>query len=313
MDKIHIIDRDWETNQAEDFIDKLRKKKDSIVVFYTHTQEFTETNKDIDKGIVLWHIPSKKDIKNLKEYCDINQERILFIGKSGLSDIRKEAEKAKLFKLVVGSFDTTKIKSCFRLDKSPLDFNSIYNCLSGESKKAEIDKTIYQILHLFLPLDIDMQTLEILKDDAGKIEKYLWGDKHTDIEGMFESREGDEHYRQKLYDLWHLLGKQDYLTQIDKSTSSEIENLMPINNPSLSLQKLAGFNNRAPKESQIYKFFESIDTAKKDDMDVTAEDLCKPFNLEVEVSGKKEKIKSFHNWYCALASCMREAEGSEEQ
>ena len=218
MDKIHVIDREWNTKRAEEFIDKLIKKKnDGIVAPYTCFQDFTKDNKVIDKDIVLWHIPPEEEIEILKRYCNnINQKRILFIGKSGLSAIREKAEETKLFKLVVARFNTTKVKNCFKLDSGDLDFDSIYNCLSGESKKAEIDKTIYQILHLFLPLDIDMQTLEILKDDTEKVETYLHGDKYTDIEGMFESREGDEHYRQKLYDLWHLLGKQDYLRQIGK-------------------------------------------------------------------------------------------------
>ena len=166
------------------------------------------------------------------------------------------------------------------------------------------------LLHLFLPLDIDMQALEIIKDDPGEVKKYLWGDKDRDIEGMFESREGNEHYRQKLYDLWHLLGKQDYLRQIGKKASSKVERFTPIDNSSPLLQKLAGLDDD-PKESPVYNFLESLDTGKKDDRDVTAEDLCMPFNLKIEVNGKKEEIKSFHNWYCALASCLRGAEGCE--
>jgi len=137
----------------------------------------------------------------------------------------------------------------------------------------------------------------------------LWGDR--DVEGMFENRESDEHYRQKLYDLWHLLGKKYYLRQIGKNASSKVENLTPIDNPHDDLLKLAGLSNGNPKGFAIYTFLESLDTGKKDDRDITAEDLCKPFNLVIEVNGKKEEIKSFHNWYCALASCLRGAEGCE--
>jgi len=172
--------------------------------------------------------------------------------------------------------------------------------------KSPIDKLF---IH-FLPLDIDMQALEIIKDDAGKIEKYLWGDK--DIEGMFESREGDEHYRQKLYGLWHLLGKKDYLRQIGKKPSSKVEHLAPIDNPSPCIQQLAGLENGNGEESPIYKFLESLDERKKvgNDLKEDVDYLLTPFK-SIELKIGDDEINSFQDWYCALASCLRGAKGCE--
>ena len=201
------------------------------------------------------------------------------------------------------------------MEQNSKHIDEALDLVDKEYKKKNLSKLFKNLLHLFLPIDIDMQALEIIKDDPGEVKKYLWGDKDRDIniEGMFESREGDEHYRQKLYDFWYLLGKKDYLMQIGKNASSKAKSFTPIDNHSPSIQQLAGLSNEDPKESPIYEFLESIDTGKKGDIHLTAEDLCKSFNFEVEVNGKKEKNKSFHNWYCALASCLRGAEGSEEQ
>jgi len=158
------------------------------------------------------------------------------------------------------------------------------------------------ILSLFLPLDIDMQALEIIKNDLEKVNKYLWGDKDKNIEGMFESHKSGEHYRQKLYDFWHLLGKKEYLEEIRESASSKVKSLTPIDNPSTSIQQLAGLNNRDPKETLIYKFLESLDTAKKDSTNITAKDLCEPFkNLKVN----DKEMKSVPKWYRALAEELR--------
>lgn len=261
--------------------------------------------------VLIWHVSSSKiridneiqdvSLRNIGNATEI-LNRCQFNHKFGVTD-NDEQYKRKVRE--AWSFDDVEswdpLKDRFK--------EGLKKGLKGQEKV--IKATTNQILHLFLPIDIDMQALEMIQNDLGKVNKYLWGDKDRDIEGMFEGREGDEHYRQKLYDLWHLLGKKDHLRHIDKNASSKVEIFTPIDNSSPFLQKLAGLDDDDPKESPVYNFLESLDTGKKDDRDVTAEDLCKPFNLEIEVNGKKEEINSFHNWYCALASCLRGAEGCE--
>lgn len=143
------------------------------------------------------------------------------------------------------------------------------------------------ILHLFLPLDLDMQALEMIKDDKEKVKKYLWGDSGNKIEGMFQNRKDNEHYRKKLSDLW---SKVDELTK-----SGSINNIN-------DLRKLVGLDNGKTEESQIYKFLESLDTCKEDDKNVTVAPLCNPFK-EWKINDKE--INSFHDWYCALAGCLK--------
>jgi len=171
-------------------------------------------------------------------------------------------------------------------------------------KIRDQEKIISTILHLFLPLDIDMQAMKTTKNPKD----YL-NDMYADLEDLYnldkyKGRDKNDHYRQKLYDLWDLL---ELSKENKRRASPEAKKLTSIGIPD-ALLKLAGLSNGNPKESPIYKFLGVLDTGKKDDMDVTAEDLCKPFNLEIEVNGKKEEINSFHNWYCALASCLRGAE-----
>lgn len=189
------------------------------------------------------------------------------------------------------------------MEQNSKHIDEALDLVDKEYKKKNLSKLFKNLLHLFLPIDIDMQALEIIKDDPGEVKKYLWGDKDRDIniEGMFESREGDDHYRQKLYDLWHLLGKQDYLRQIGKNASSKVESFTPIDNPSPFLRKLAGLDDD-PKESPVYNFLESLDTGKKDDRDITAEDFCKPFK---DMKVNDEGIESFPKWYRVLAKELR--------
>jgi len=292
------------SDKTERVIELLNSKR------FSYTKQITP---DLEVRLIISHIGWRSNwkLENVETACNyllenINQNKVKYELKGGISngpDFQKKGERYFNF--------TCYISDCETIIENSLSEEECFNKFLELSKKKSTEICKARLLHLFLPLDIDMQALEMIQNDPEKVNKYLLGDKDRDIEGMFEGREGDEHYRQKLYDLWHLLGKQDYLGQIGKNASSEVEICTPIDNSSPLLQKLAGLDDYDPKESPVYNFLESLDTRKKDDMDVTAEDLCKPFNLEIEVNGKKEEIKSFHNWYCVLASCLRDAEGCE--
>ena len=277
---------------------------------FESVDKFIKDCKNINQKtlIILWHLSAsslgnekEKEIPSKTEDIDTQvSDKILYkIGKSQSNNYLNLAEtKCKNWFDLLGK--ATYIEGYFK-DKN---WNTSKIIAGFPKIKARKDrqKAFLDILHIFLPLDIYMQALET----AEKKDDYL-KDMHTDLEKLYDSekymdKEKKEHYRQKLYDLWFLLEPSK---ENERRASPEAKKLTSIdNNPPDNLLKLARLGNGIPEESPIYKFLGVLDTG----MDVTAEDLCKPFNLEIEVNGKKEEIKSFHNWYCALASCLRGAE-----
>ena len=323
------------------------KHKESLVLYLDSTEKSDELNEYFDKEghdtvkrehvedvvdvlksqtdaysktVLIWHLTSlcfgdnyiedDDELKSAVQYFKDNLSIVLDF-KLAVSDNHNFYNAAKEISWFDFADSWYQLRTLFKI-KDGYSLVKGLKSLPSIKKKDEISNTTSFLRHLFLPIDIDMQALEIIKDDAGKVEKYLWGDKYTDIEGMFEGREGDEHYRQKLYDLWHLLGKQDYLRQIGKDPSSKVEHLAPIDNPSPSLQKLAGLSNGNPKESPIYQFLKALDERKKDGNDLKEEVdyLLTPFK-SIELKIGDDEINSFQDWYCALDSCLREAEGCE--
>lgn len=258
--------------------------------------------------VLIYHAGGRAGITINEVYENIDQllshrgDKNSFIYLSGGPDYRAIGSKKGL-KLTSPVTQFTK-----DINKMVSQRGTYYDSLKEYCKRKVGRRYFSYFLHLFLSLDIDMQALEATKDQEG----YL-NNMYTDLEKLYKSGEYkdgeiDEHYRRKLYTLWRHLGA---FLESNQTPLPDVKDLVPINNPSNNLLKLAGFENGNREKSPIYKFFESLDIAKKNDMDVTAEDLCKPFNLVIEVNGKKEEIKSLHNWYCALASCLSEAEGCE--
>ncbi len=232
---------------------------------------------------------------NIDELLSFRSEKDSFIYLSDGPNYRDIGKKDKALKIV----DTS---SNFKEDiKKIIEYESIscYDAILRYCKKKAEIISFSLLLHLFLPLDIDMQALEMIQGDSEKVKKYLWGDK--DVEGMFQSRKGDEHYRQKLYDLWYLIGEKPPEDNKWKP-SEEAKKLTPINNPDHNLRKLTGLDNGRTEESQIYKFFKFLDTCKKNDKNVTAASLSKPFK-DWKINDRE--INSFHNWYSELASCFK--------
>ncbi len=197
-------------------------------------------------------------------------------------------------KLILENSNSEKIKQ---------DFLALFELFN----KSPIDKLFIRkryLLHLFLPLDIDMQALKATENQEG----YL-NNMRTDLDepyksGKYKDGKIDEHYRQKLYDLWFLLKPSE---ENKERASPEGIKLTPINNPHDDLLKLAGLGNGISEESPIYKFLESLDERKTKAINY----LLEPFESSdlKECDGKE--INSFHDWYCALASCLRGVEASK--
>jgi len=180
-----------------------------------------------------------------------------------------------------------KIKNDDELELDELELIAAEIHLNDYFKK----RVIPPLLHLFLPLDIDMQALKMIKNNTEKAQKYR--------EEMFQTRSSDKHYRQKLYDLWYLLGEKGDGTL---KPSPEAYKLIPIGDlkGKNTLRRLAGLDNKNPKESPIYKFLEYLDTVMKDNKSIANEItyLLKPFN--------ENNIKSFYDWYRALDECLKD-------
>jgi hypothetical protein len=285
MGKVYVIDRNYNTRQAENLVDKLKKCEGREVKLYRNIDDFikkeiSNNNIDKNKSIVLWHISDKEEIKALKtQFEGIDKETILFIGKSGQSDIREEAKKqTNFFKLVVGNFDTSEVKTCFKFDENLIDIDSVYSCLSGESKKAEFEKVIYYLLHLFLPLDIDMQALGILwneRDEKAKAVSYL--------KDMLDDA-GRDHYKNKFDKVKALKGEI-----IDNKLQTELDSLI----------------GNDKDDSVLYDFLTCLDDLKEKSKYsiLSKKDVQKVVNYLSE--GLEKENYSFHDWYCALAECLR--------
>lgn len=301
-----------DSTDKSDELDRYFKKEEHDTRRWAYIKDVVDELKEkegICKTVLIWHLTSSYFQGNIIKNIDVLKKAVQYVKdntsgvdfKLGVSDNHNFYNAAKEIPWFDFADSWYELRNLFKVSNGYSLEEGLRN-LPLKKNREKVEQVIHYLLCLFLPLDIDMQALEIIKDNQGEVKNYLWGDKDRDIEGMFEGSEGDEHYRQKLYDLWHLLGKKEYLEQIGKSASSKVLSLTPIDNPSPSIQQLAGLNNRDLKESQIYNFFESLDTAKKNSTDITANDLCKPFK---DMKVNDEEIKSFPKWYRALAKELR--------
>ncbi|MFQ5455624.1 MAG: hypothetical protein ACE5EA_05380 [Nitrospirota bacterium] len=158
-----------------------------------------------------------------------------------------------------------------------------------------------EIFCLFLPLDIDMQALaEILNDgklENSKKEKKIIDYLTTEEEpkGMFKDNlENNVDYKKKLN------VAQKKAKETEKVKNNDI------------IRRLLGLENK--EDSRILKFMELLNS-KKDEVKKNgkipienAKDIINYFsqNGGWKVKGANpEVIKSFHDWYRVLDSCLR--------
>ncbi len=294
-----------------------------IIIVYDHNRlggqgPQAETIKSNNDKIVYWVIDNNIDnniegkVNNLKNQNDTEFCIVIHGDKvyGYVNNKFKNEQKIHVFKYSSEGFDKELYKFVVSLvlKLNNTSWEEAFDNLWDHCVKTNEKKKVNEILRLFLPLDIDMQALEIIQKDEEKVRKYLHSNK--DIEGMFQSRKGDNHYRQKLYDLWYLIGEKPP-EDGNWKPSEEAKKLTPIDNPDPNLRKLAGLNNGSPKESPIYKFLEFLDTSKNDGKDIkdVTDYLCNPFkNWKIN----NKDINTFHDWYCALASCLRGEEACKE-
>lgn len=252
----------------------------------------------------------RHDKKRISDICKKTLTTLGFINlscKIAVSTDRQYAAEAKDYMDWWDTFSRCESILNREFNKTDLPLEMVVNNLRRAFKR-EAGNGVYEdlvafLLHHFLPLDIDMQALKTAED-----KKSYLNNMHIDLGELYEldkyykERDRNKHYRQKLYDLWYLLEPSE---ENKRRASPEAKKLIPINNPHDDLLKLAGLKNGNPKESPIYEFLESLDKRKKDDNDLKEEldYLLTPFKSSGLKIGDNE-IKSFHDWYCALASCL---------
>lgn len=162
--------------------------------------------------------------------------------------------------------------------------NAIKQCSNAGTVKQEYFKilNVFQLLHLFLPLDIDMQALAIIHkvEDKKRADKdildYLINSKEP--QGMLRNRSG---YKAKLTEALDTVKKVKEL-----KNKEDIQNL---------LEARKGF-------------LEMLDKMKVEVGRATSENAAKA-TVNNYLNSKENKfwenVNSFHAWYCALAECLR--------
>lgn len=175
------------------------------------------------------------------------------------------------------------------LSKRDIAISNVFEQL----KKEAVNCTTLYLLHSFLPIDIDMQALADPrnKDKKGYLEKM-----YKDNDKLYKR----DHYIQKLYDLWYLLGEKPPQSD-DWKPSAEAKKVIKINDPNSNLLKVAGLHNGKPKESPIFKFLQPLD----DKSIVPSETFKVDFSFEIHGTGKS-RVESFHDWFIALDTSLRE-------
>lgn len=160
--------------------------------------------------------------------------------------------------------------------------NALIRWIKESSIELKKNRAIRNILALFLPIDIDMQALKVINED--KRNEYLTNESN----GML--RDENVIYEKLL-----------------KKTLDILDGIH-INNKN-TVEKLLGIGNR----SKIKEFFILLDTRKQtvknfgsltgNEIDGIINHFSTDGGWEVE-GAKPEIIKSFHDWYCALAECL---------
>ncbi len=123
-----------------------------------------------------------------------------------------------------------------------------------EYKKKNLSKLFNNLLHLFLPHDIDMQALILAEEGKANYLEQMYNDNID--------------YYQKVNKLQSKIRELDEIEWINKERLNDL-----VNDASSFFEKLKG------KEKNLREVLEH--------------------------NWQSDKVNSFHDWYCALNSCLR--------
>ena len=140
---------------------------------------------------------------------------------------------------------------------------------SGKKSEKEMANTIVQ---MFLPLDVDMQTLEVLCQDGGNIEEFLR-----------EMYSDEVDYSRKFQIFGNAVSKLLLIPD------SDIDSVL--------LNELASAKS-------VESFFLKLSWRSEAKMLLQQ-------NWAMDVFNSFNNINSFHDWYCALVNALRGGEINE--
>lgn len=217
-------------------------------------------------------------------------------------DMRNAAwyKKIKNIPVKIGLSDGTDYQDKFRFFFDHVDFfDNFIQAIKGiqpaeelfeEVKKRSLDYQIKKIsniiLHLFLPLDVDMQALEILWDE-GKSDKAK-KQKAVDYlkEMLTDTTDTDDKFYQKKF--------TKARTLINEMPDGDLKNKIQDKHLLGSEEKKDG--------AVLHNFLVQLDKLREK---TKGADLCEEDVKNLLEYFNKQDYKSFHDWYCALAKCLR--------
>ncbi len=249
---------DDESEKTERIIALLNSKK------YSHATSISDS---LAVRLIISHIGwrSNWDVDKIDSGCrnlieSLIDNKVSYELKGGVSngpDFQRAADKYFDF--------TCYISDCETIIENSRSEEECFNKFLELSKKKSIERLKSQLLHLFLPLDIDMQALEILNKKKKNGEKAKRSEEY-----LAEMYEDKIKYSQKLLDLQEKA--KELPQEIDKD----------------HFNKLCGITNE-----NVYKFFEMLDRKETD------------HNKLLKHKWGINGVTSFHDWFCKLAECLR--------
>jgi hypothetical protein len=302
------------------FIDLTERSGELIIKFQEEGYRIVESeyvSDELEKDctedclirVLIWHLSSSSiafdDVDRVFTISDFDKARELLDGcqfshKFGVTDNKQDYKKA---------FKST---GWFTAVESWAELNERFSgdIEKGLEGKEEIERDLKRyLLYIFLPLDIDMQALG---EQESNSELYL-NEMAADLEELYKYKKYAEekrtHYRRKLYNIWRIIGLRsdagEPVPEIKELNTAKaiVENK--------DLHELVGGGG---KDSQIHMFLAHLDERLSTERNTAKVCFCKPFSgYKITVNGKERELRTFHDWYCALASCLHGEESCREE
>jgi len=301
-----------------------------------------ERIQNIDEIIILVHAYDGIDQKVTTTYKAINQIPVKWIGYTTARGI-KEDEPIWMVKLVIEAiYSCNKLSNlCNELYKA---LREAEKKTEATERIKNFSLLKHRIAHLFLPLDIDLQGIGEVEGKKVKIKennKEIEKDAQVAyLEEVLKAK--NKNYKQKLADLWYSVTGRDFDGKVNDweipKAQDDWKKLVNENKAIIDLIKESGkqnkvkdlweillnlcgirYNSQKPFEnkfsvinSPILGFMCLMDKKIGKDM-IEKGDVEEILNYFSKLNDKKgwevkganpEKIKSFHDWFCALNDCM---------
>lgn len=254
---------------------------------FSDIADMLEKEKIVDGDIIFLHAEGRDRlllVEKAKKYPNVE----FVLMSRNVSTIKKEKTWPDNLHLCKYSADKLeqfdKVKRFFQELSSG---NRLWDLLVPDSKS-------HLLLHIFLPLDIDMQALEILWND----EKARKACKHINYirEMLADAKNDPAFYKTKL-----LTCQREAMKLLEQMHEGENKD---------KLKTLLGIDyieKLAPALSCIFRFLDLLDQdgyLGTDYQETDVETIVSYFKECCDDRYWKD-INSFHDWYCAVAECLR--------